>query len=101
MRNRCPICGKPSANSAHQLCMNCQSKYTVEKDGRDYIENPCPSVESIVVSGTHGGHRHVWLGSHEVIDIYWKQEVGKTFISFTPVLAGGEYGEPLTLIVEK
>lgn len=88
MRNRCPICGKPSANSAYQLCMNCHSKYTVEKDGREYKENPCPDVECITTIGNYGGHRHIWSGSHDVLDIYWKKQEGKTYLSITPL--GGE-----------
>ena len=99
MRNKCPICGKPSANSAYQLCVNCHSKYTVEKDGREYKENPCPDVEHITMTGTYGGHRHVWGGSHEVLQINWRHEKGKTFISFTPLLAGGEEGRTERLVM--
>ena len=99
MRNRCPICGNPSANSAYQLCMNCQSKYTVEKDGRDYIENACPDVEHITMTGTYGGHRHVWGGSHEVLNLNWKKEKGKVELSLTPMLPYGEEGETVRVVI--
>ena len=95
MRNRCPICGKPSANKAYQLCVNCHSKYTVEKDGREYKENPCPDVECITTIGNYGSHRHIWSGSHEIMEIYWKKENGKTIVSITQ---GNDNSESVVLV---